>query len=75
MVATSWAGFQISHTATFKADFSRLATNGACKPLNLLPGYWKERSNAEIPLLALNVVALLMSAFLTWRLMKVCLRL
>jgi hypothetical protein len=72
MLATAWAGFQIVHTANFKADFSRLATNGACKPINLLPHYWKERSNAEIPSLALNVAALLMSAFLTWRLTKVC---
>ena len=71
VMATAWAGFQIVHTADFKADFSRLATNGACKPINLLPKYWEQRREAEIPILALNALALLVSAFLTWRLMKV----
>lgn len=71
MLATAWAGFQISHTATFRANFSRLTTNGACKPINLLPTYWKDRGNAEIPSLVLNVVALVVSALLTWRLVKV----
>jgi len=70
VMATAWAGFQIVHTADFKADFSRLATNGACKPFNLLPKYWEQRREAEIPILALNAAALLVSAFLTWRLMK-----
>jgi len=71
MLATAWAGFQIAHTADFKADFSRLVTNGACKPIDLLPHYWEQRRNAEIPSLTLNVAALLTSAFLTWKLVKV----
>jgi len=70
MIATAWAAFQIVHTASFKADFNRLSTNGACNKVNFLPRYWKERRDAEIPSLALNVAALLTSAFLTWRLMK-----
>jgi hypothetical protein len=70
MLATAWAGFQISHTRTFRTNFSRLTTNGACKPINLLPNYWKDRGNAEIPSLVLNVVALVISALLTWRLVK-----
>ena len=71
-MVTAWAGFQIKDTATFKADFSRLVTHGACA-VNLLPRYWEERSRIEIPLLALNVGAMLISAFLTWRLVEVCL--
>lgn len=71
VLATAWSGFQIKHTADFRTNFSRLATNGACKPINLLPKYWKDRGNAEIPLLALNIAALFVSAFLTWRLVKV----
>jgi len=70
MIATAWAGFQIVHTASFKADFNRLSTNGACNKVNFLPQYWNERRNAEITSLAFNVAALLTSAFLTWRLMK-----
>ena len=71
MLATAWAGFQIVHTRGFHSDFVRLTTNGACKPVNILPQYWIDRSRAELPLLILNVVALFISAFLTWRLVKV----
>ena len=44
--------------------------NGACQA-NLLPNYWLSRSRAEIPSLAFNVVALLVSCFLSFRLIKV----
>ena len=71
MLATGWAGFQISHTAEFRRHFNQLTTNGACKPNNLLPHYWKDRGSAEVSSLALNIVALFVSAFLTWRLVKV----
>jgi hypothetical protein len=70
MLATSWAAYQISHTSDFRTQFNRLITNGACNPINLLPQYWTQRGHAEIPILALNVLALLISAFLTWRLVK-----
>jgi len=70
MLATAWAAFQIKRTSDFHAQFARLTTNGACKPLNVLPQYWRDRSNAEIPSLALNALGLVASAFLTWRLIK-----
>lgn len=69
ILATAWGGFQIYNTEVFHRKFSTLTTQGACG-INLLPNYWKDRSNAEIPSLALNVFALLVSAFLSWRLMK-----
>ncbi|EJF66419.1 hypothetical protein DICSQDRAFT_142019 [Dichomitus squalens LYAD-421 SS1] len=69
IMATAWGGFQIVNTNDFHKKFSTLTTKGACG-VNLLPEYWKRRSNAEIPSLALNVFALLVSAFLSWRLMK-----
>ncbi|KAG1885592.1 hypothetical protein F4604DRAFT_1572731 [Suillus subluteus] len=70
MLATVWAGYQIFNTAQFHGDFSRLSTNGACNPIDLLPSYWKSRFGAEIASLVLNVVALLVSSFLSWRLAK-----
>jgi len=78
MLATAWAGFQISHTASFRRDFIRVTMEGACKaspndgsmPINLLPLYWAQRRGAELPSLILNVVALFVSAFLTWKLVK-----
>jgi hypothetical protein len=70
LLATGWAGYQIYNTAQFHGDFSRLSTNGACNPINLLPSYWTSRFGAEIASLVLNVVALLVSTFLSWRLAK-----
>lgn len=70
LMATAWAGFQISHTAHFRSDFNRVITHGACKNVSLLPHYWDARGKAEIPSLALNVIALFVSSFLTWKLIK-----
>lgn len=70
VLATAWAGFQIVNTGSFQKDFVRLTTEGACKPVNLLPLYWRQRRSAELPSLILNVVALFVSAFLTWKLIK-----
>lgn len=72
IMATAWASFQISNTASFRADFNRVITFGACSGApNLLPHYWEDRAKAELPILALNVVALVISSLLTWNLIKV----
>ena len=68
--ATAWSGFQIYFTTAFHNDFQRLTTDGACQ-INLLPQYWTSRARAEIPSLAFNVAALLVSCFLSFRLIKV----
>jgi hypothetical protein len=72
--STGWAAFQIVHTAHFKGDFNRLITNGACANTTgsriLLTSYWSERAKAEIPSLALNILALLVSVILTWKLVQ-----
>jgi hypothetical protein len=70
VLATAWAGFQLVHTADFHRDFVRLTVEGACKPINLLPFYWQQRRSAELSSLILNIVALFVSAFLTWKLVK-----
>jgi hypothetical protein len=71
MLATAWSGIQIANTASFRRDFNHYITEGACAGVpSLLPNYWQQRANAEIPLLALNVVALLVSCVLTWKLVK-----
>jgi len=69
-MATAWAGFQITHTANFRSDFHRVITDGACKNVSILPHYWEARSKAEISSLALNILALFVSSFLTWKLIK-----
>lgn len=70
IMATAWAAFQITRTADFHSDFNRVITNGACQGVSLLPDYWHARSEAEIPSLALNVIALFVSCILTYKLIK-----
>ncbi|KAG8716584.1 hypothetical protein FRC09_015538 [Ceratobasidium sp. 395] len=70
VLVTGWSVFQIVHTASFRSEFNRLTTRGACGGVNLLPTYWKARANAEIPVLVFNVVALIGSAYMSWRLLK-----
>ncbi|KAI0004096.1 hypothetical protein BJV74DRAFT_423884 [Russula compacta] len=67
--ATAWSGFQIFFTNAFHNDFQRLTTDGACQ-INLLPHYWTSRASAEIPSLAFNAAALLVSCYLSFRLIK-----
>ncbi|KLO19986.1 hypothetical protein SCHPADRAFT_863681 [Schizopora paradoxa] len=69
VLATAWGGFQVFSTTQFHKNFARITTDGACGH-NLLPNYWQARAAAEIPSVALNGVALLLSIFLSWRLIK-----
>jgi hypothetical protein len=47
LLATGWSVFQLVQTATFRSEFNRLTTRGACGGVNLLPIYWKMRVNIE----------------------------
>ncbi|KZT22145.1 hypothetical protein NEOLEDRAFT_1150266 [Neolentinus lepideus HHB14362 ss-1] len=69
-LATSWAAFTIRNTTVFHDQFNRLMKDGPCQQPSLLPTYWNARGDAEIAGLALNAVALLASAFLSWRLIR-----
>jgi hypothetical protein len=72
VLSTAWSSYQIYHTARFRKNFNEMITEGACNGApSLLPTYWQDRASAEIPTLALNIVALLVSIVLTWKLMKV----
>jgi len=72
MLATAWSSFQIKRTSNFRAEFTRLTTQGACSPVNLLSksAYWQPRGDAEIASLVLNILGLLVAAFFAWRLTK-----
>ncbi|KAG9089215.1 hypothetical protein FS749_001530 [Ceratobasidium sp. UAMH 11750] len=70
VLVTAWSIYQIVHTANFRSQFNRLTTRGACGGVNLLPLYWQARANAEIPVLVFNVIALIGSAYMSWRLLK-----
>jgi hypothetical protein len=70
MLATAWAAYQHWQTTQFEKEFDMITTYGACQH-NLLLTYWTARRDAEIPTLVLNVVALFISVFLSWRIIKV----
>jgi hypothetical protein len=72
VLATAWSAFQISNTANFRNQFDQYITHGACNGVpSLLPNYWEGRARSEIPILALNAAALIISCVLTWKLVKV----
>jgi len=70
LMATGWAANQIFATQKFRSDFNRVITNGACNGVFLLPNYWEKRGTAEIVVAALNILALVVAAFLSWKLVK-----
>ncbi|KAJ6574679.1 hypothetical protein B0H19DRAFT_933287 [Mycena capillaripes] len=71
VLASGWSGFQISHTANFHNNFDSYITHGACAGVpSFLPTYWQDRADLEYPTFALNVAALFISCFLTWKLVK-----
>jgi len=70
ILATAWSAVKLAQTANFRATFANVITNGACNGVPLLPDYWYQRLQAEYPTLVLNGVALLVSGFLTWKLVK-----
>ena len=70
LIATGGTAFQLFNTNQFREQFSYVATNGACNPINLMPNYWHNRAAVEIPSLVFNIVALLASAVLSWMMTK-----
>lgn len=74
VVATVWGSLQLVHTTHFRIQFGALITEGACRGVSQSPitsHYWDSRKSVEAVSLAFNVLALLVSCFLSWRLFKV----
>jgi hypothetical protein len=55
----------------FESDFKQVTTHGACSPVDLLPTYFEARITAEFAGLGFNIAGLIISAFFTWKLVKV----
>ncbi|KAF7784583.1 hypothetical protein Agabi119p4_748 [Agaricus bisporus var. burnettii] len=73
VVATVWGSLQLVHTTHFRIQFGALITEGACRGVSQSPitsHYWDSRKSVEAVSLAFNVLALLVSCFLSWRLFK-----
>ncbi|KIM30859.1 hypothetical protein M408DRAFT_65741 [Serendipita vermifera MAFF 305830] len=72
LLTAAWSGYQLVNTASFQSEFVRSTIrSGLCgRGVNLLPNYWVERRAAEVSVLVVNGVSLLISAALSWRLVK-----
>jgi len=70
VLASVWGAYQLVSTHDFKEQVEQLSgANGPCN-INFLLTYWAPRQDAEIASLALNAAALLISAVLSWKLIK-----
>ncbi|KAH9982718.1 hypothetical protein BGW80DRAFT_1161076 [Lactifluus volemus] len=67
--ATAWGGFQFYNIRMFHQGYTRLVTHGACG-VDILPHYWKPSITAEAASLIFNVAALILSCFLSFRIVK-----
>ena len=70
VLSTAWSAYEIWRTHDINRRFDALITNGPCG-VDLFPGYFSRRLAVQIADLSLNVVALLLSAYLVWKLVKV----
>ncbi|KAH8813543.1 hypothetical protein DL96DRAFT_523046 [Flagelloscypha sp. PMI_526] len=66
----AWGIFQVIQSIGFQSTFKRVITDGACAGAQILPDLGSIRQRTDIPLLVVNFVAFLFSAFLTLRLIK-----
>ena len=70
VLSSAWSAYSIWRTNDVAVRLRVLITEGACG-VDLFPTYIKQRMAFQIPDLVLNLVALLLSGFLVYRLVKV----
>ena len=71
LMATSWAAFRIHDTAVFNSQFNEVIVSGACQGVEIIPNYWDGRFRLELAALIVDVVAMLISGYLTWKIFEV----
>lgn len=73
MIALGWSSFQIWATQKFNGDYHRMITGpqGACSGIDVISGYFDERTSYQIATTVVNFVSAIASAFLCWRLFSV----
>jgi hypothetical protein len=70
LMATSWAAFRIHDTAVFNSQFNEVIVLGACQGVEIMPNYWDVRFRLELAALIVDVVAMLISGYLTWKIFE-----
>ncbi|KAH8114892.1 hypothetical protein DFH11DRAFT_1877246 [Phellopilus nigrolimitatus] len=69
VLSTGWSAYSLWRTQDINWRFRVLLTEGACG-IELFPGYFRTRTIVQIPDLALNVLALVLLAYLVTRLVR-----
>ncbi|KAL7409616.1 hypothetical protein BDY24DRAFT_372466 [Mrakia frigida] len=70
LLSTGWSAYQVSHTVVSHEAFHRVI-NGVCDGVSVLnAGYWERRKMVEIAILSLNILALFMSSYISWTLLR-----
>ncbi|THG93525.1 hypothetical protein EW145_g8355, partial [Phellinidium pouzarii] len=70
-LSTMWVAFQVSRTGHFESIFKTLVVDDACGGINTMPTFWSVRLRFFIPILALNVVAFVITLVVSLRLFNV----
>ncbi|KAH8115391.1 hypothetical protein DFH11DRAFT_1507661, partial [Phellopilus nigrolimitatus] len=69
VLSTAWSAYAIWRTLDIRSRFQGLLTDGACG-VDLFPDYFDHRIPVQIADLSLNTVALLLSCYLVWNLVR-----
>ncbi|KAG8839844.1 hypothetical protein FRC20_005892 [Serendipita sp. 405] len=71
LLSLVWSSYQVTAVTSFQADYRRLisSVDGACSGVDLLPTYFQSRMPYVIATTTLDSVTLLVSAYLSWRLL------
>ncbi|SJL08436.1 uncharacterized protein ARMOST_11800 [Armillaria ostoyae] len=70
LLGTAWAGFRVSSSKHLQDRYNQLIVHGTCDGIDLLQDWWSLRARHTVPVVVLNVVALLTLLFLSANLYK-----
>ncbi|KAK0478776.1 hypothetical protein IW261DRAFT_186567 [Armillaria novae-zelandiae] len=71
VLGTAWAGFRVSSSKHLQERYNQLIVHDTCDEIDLLQNWWSIRTKHTVPVVVLNVVALLTLLFLSANLYKV----
>ncbi|KAK0236774.1 hypothetical protein EDD85DRAFT_586533 [Armillaria nabsnona] len=71
LLGTAWAGFRVSSSKHLQDRYNQFIVHGTCDGIDLLHDWWSLRTRHTVPVVVLNVVALLTLLFLSANLYKV----
>ncbi|KAK0200984.1 hypothetical protein DFS33DRAFT_1356270 [Desarmillaria ectypa] len=71
VLGTAWAGFRVSSSKHLQERYNQFIVHGTCDGIDLLQDWWSIRTRHTVPVVVLNLVALLTLLYLSANLYKV----